>query len=75
MPYKTTDQLPKSVKDNLPFHAQEIYKESFNNAWKQYKDPEKRDARSSREKTSHKVAWNSVKTTYVKNSEGKWVEK
>jgi len=29
-------QLPDSVKNNLPKHAQEIYKETFNSAEEQY---------------------------------------
>jgi cation transport regulator len=32
MPYKELKDLPEQVKDNLPKHAQEIYKEAFNNA-------------------------------------------
>ena len=31
MPYKSINELPKQVKDNLPKHAQEIYKEAYNN--------------------------------------------
>ena len=30
MPYKQITQLPDNVKNNLPKHAQEIYKEAFN---------------------------------------------
>ncbi len=32
MPYKQITQLPGGVKNNLPRHAQEIYKEAFNSA-------------------------------------------
>jgi len=35
MPYERIIDLPESVRNNLPKHAQEIYKEAFNNAWKQ----------------------------------------
>ena len=42
MTYETIDELPKSVRSNLPKHAQEIYKEAYNNAWKEYSDPEER---------------------------------
>ncbi|SUX85493.1 cation transport regulator [Citrobacter koseri] len=38
MPYKTKSDLPESVQDVLPAHAQDIYKEAFNSAWEQYKD-------------------------------------
>lgn len=36
MPYKTINDLPDSVKDNVPEHAQEIYRAAFNSAWEQY---------------------------------------
>jgi cation transport regulator ChaB len=39
MPYKSLVELPASVRDNLPKHAQEIYKEAYNSAWDQYADP------------------------------------
>lgn len=35
MTYPRLRDLPKSVRDNLPKEAQEIYREAFNNAWEQ----------------------------------------
>jgi cation transport regulator len=75
MPYQTTQELPESVKDNLPDHAQEIYKEAYNNAWEQYKDPTKRRGDADREETAHKVAWSAVKDSYEKDEDGKWKQK
>jgi cation transport regulator len=74
MPYESRSELPKQVKDNLPKHAQDIYKEAYNSAWDQYKDPEDRRDDSSREEISHKVAWNAVKQKY-KKVEGQWKRK
>lgn len=74
MPYDTLDALPDSVKENLPKHAQEIYKEAFNSAWDEYADPEERHGDVSREETAHKVAWAAVKHRYEKK-DGKWIEK
>jgi cation transport regulator len=65
MPYKNRSELPDSVKDNLPDHAQGIYKEAFNSAWEQYDHDEER---------SHRVAWGAVKESYHKNDDGKWVK-
>ena len=42
MPYKSLNDLPESVRRNLPEHAQKIYLEAFNNAWDQYAKPEDR---------------------------------
>jgi cation transport regulator len=33
MPYEKKSDLPDGVRDNLPLHAQDISKESFNSAW------------------------------------------
>jgi cation transport regulator len=74
MPYKTLADLPESVRDNLPKHAQEIYKEAYNSAWDQYKDPEERRGDASREETAHKVAWAAVKQSYEKKDD-RWVRK
>jgi cation transport regulator len=74
MPYNNLKDLPDSVKEHLPKHAQEIYKEAYNNAWNQYKDPEDRQGDSSREEVSHKVAWSAVKQSYEKK-DGKWRKK
>jgi cation transport regulator len=37
MPYRTNQELPDSVKDNLPSHAQDIYREAFDSAWDEFK--------------------------------------
>lgn len=74
MPYDTRSDLPDSVKDNLPKHAQEIYKEAYNSAWEQYEDPEDRRDDASREEVSHRVAWSAVKEKYEK-CDGNWVAK
>lgn len=66
MPYKNLKDLPERIKDNLPKHAQEIYKEAYNNAWEQYKDPKERKGKATREEVSHKVAWAAVKQKYEK---------
>jgi len=75
MPYTKTTDLPASVKNVLPAHAQDIYMEAFNSAYDEYEDESKRSEDSTREETAHKVAWAAVKTTYRKASDGKWYPK
>lgn len=76
MPYQSIDGLPESVKNVLPLHAQEIYMEAFNSAWKQYDKPEERRGDASREETAHRVAWAAVKNKYEKDEKsGKWTER
>lgn len=72
MVYKKNSQLPESVKHSLPGRAQDIYRNAFNNAWGEYKDPNDRRGDANREETSHKVAWSAVKKAYHKASDGMW---
>jgi cation transport regulator len=67
MPYEKLADLPDSVRNNLPEHAQEIYQAAFNSAWEGYGQDEER---------AHRVAWAAVKEKYEKDEKtGKWVEK
>ncbi|HUX64632.1 putative cation transport regulator ChaB [Sulfuricella sp.] len=72
MPYQHIDELPDSVKNVLPNHAQDIYKEAFNSAWEEYKNPEDRRDDAGREEVAHRVAWSAVKNKYEKGTDGKW---
>lgn len=76
MPYKQLSDLPDSVRDNLPEHAQEIYRAAFNSAWDQYDRPEERRGNRSREETAHAVAWSAVEQKFEKDAKtGRWTEK
>lgn len=72
MPYKSTNELPDGVKHVLPAHAQDIYKEAFNSAYEEYKDPDERRDDASREEVAHRVAWSAVKKKYEKGDDDKW---
>ncbi len=72
MPYNTTGELPDSVRNVLPAHVQDIYKEAFNNAYDQYKDPEDRRDAADREEVAYRVAWSAVKKKYEKGDDDKW---
>ena len=67
MPYRTNRDLPPPVQHVLPPHAQDIYREAFNSAWKQYGEETDR-ARC------HRIAWAAVKRRYRKVDDGAWVE-
>lgn len=76
MPYRKVSDLPSSVRDHLPKHAQEIYLAAFNSAWEQYADPEERRGDDTREEVAHKVAWAAVKNEYEKDeASGDWKKK
>ena len=65
VPYEELDDLPDSVKRNLPKHAREIYRAAYNSAEDQYDEEDRR----------HRVAWSAVEQKYEKNENGEWVEK
>ena len=65
MPYERRTDLPDSVQDHLPAHAQDIYKEAYNSAFDQYDQDESR---------AHAVAWAAVKRQYHKGDDGDWHE-
>lgn len=75
MRYERRDQLPEPVRDHLPEHAQEIYRQAFNHAYEEYADPAKRHSGGTREGTAHAVAWAAVEHEYAKGSDGQWVRK
>jgi cation transport regulator len=72
MPFKSNTDLPDNVTNVLPAHAQDIYREAFNSAYDEYKDPEDRRGDAGREETAHKVAWSAVKQKYEKGDDGNW---
>jgi cation transport regulator len=63
MPYASNDDLPPSVADHLPDHAQDIFREAFNHAWA---------AHGGDEATAFRIAWAAVKRSYHKVGD-RWV--
>jgi cation transport regulator len=66
MPYRTNVDLPASVRNHLPVHAQDIYREAFNHAFAAHAG----DTRQ--EEIGHRVAWAAVTRSYVKMGD-QWV--
>jgi cation transport regulator len=60
MPYHVNTDLPPRVRDHLPEHAQDIYREAFNHAYAAHAGERDREMRS------HIIAWSAVKHSYVK---------
>ncbi|GAB6850002.1 ChaB family protein [Paraburkholderia kururiensis] len=68
MPYASNDDLPPSVRNHLPPHAQDIYREAFNHAFAAHAgDPD-------HEEIAHRIAWAAVKRSYVKDGD-MWVRR
>lgn len=68
MPYQTNDELPPPVKNHLPSHSQDIYREAFNHAFAAHVgDPRQEEA-------AHRIAWAAVKRSFLKLGDS-WVRK
>ncbi|HEX3992855.1 MAG TPA: ChaB family protein [Acetobacteraceae bacterium] len=65
MPHAVNDDLPPSVTNHLPPHAQDIYREAFNHAWQRH---------PADEATPHRIAWAAVKRSYRKAGD-EWVRR
>lgn len=66
MPYASNSDLPPSVRQHLPGHAQDIFREAFNHAWSEYaEDPR-------REEIAFRVAWAAVKKAGFVRVGRKW---
>jgi cation transport regulator len=64
MPYERNADLPASVRAHLPSRAQDIYREAFNHAWREYWVGER---------LAHRIARSTVKRGYLKNAAGRWI--
>ena len=68
MPYAVNADLPPSVRNHLPEHAQSIFREAFNHAYAEHEgDPRQEEA-------AFRIAWAAVKRGYEKIG-NEWVEK
>ena len=64
MPYANNSDLPDRVKNHLPNHAQDIFREAFNHAYEEYGNDEER---------AFRVAWGAVENKYEKDEKtGQW---
>lgn len=55
MPYRTSADLPASVRAHLPDHAQDVYHEAFNHAFAAHA------GEGRQEEAAHRIAWAAVK--------------
>lgn len=66
MPYRANNDLPPSVRNHLPAHAQDIYREVFNHAYAAHA------GEIDQERRAHMIAWAAVKRSYAKQGNS-WV--
>jgi cation transport regulator len=68
MPYYFNSDLPAPVRNHLPEHAQDIYRNAFNHAYAAHAGELRQ------EEIAHRIAWAAVKRSYVKQADT-WVRR
>jgi cation transport regulator len=63
MPYAANSDLPASISNHLPEHAQDIFRSAFNHAY----DKHSGDPRQ--EEIAFRIAWAAVKRGYEKSGD------
>jgi len=62
-PYRTSSELPPSVRRRLPPHAQEVFRATYNRCLEEYEDVEH----------ARRMAWGAVARGYRERQDGTWV--
>jgi len=62
-PFATNADLPVSVKNRLPAHAQEVFRGAYNRCLEEFGDVEH----------ARRMAWGSVSRLFREKSDGTWV--
>jgi cation transport regulator len=66
VPYRSNADLPATIRQHLPSHAQDIYRAAFNHAFAAHTND------MQQEEIAHRIAWAAVKRFYVKDDH-RWV--
>ena len=70
MRYENKSQLPPTIRDVLPEHAQELYLQAYRKAWDEYEEGQ---GYLSRETMAHQQGYTAVRHEYVQDrGTGKW---
>jgi cation transport regulator len=70
MTYQTVAELPTSIRDELPEHAQEIYRAAYNLTIEEHRaaDHDEHDLQA----IADQAAWQRVQMEYERDETGKW---
>lgn len=72
MTFDHRKSLPAVLQQSLPPEAQELYRQEYNNIWKQYQHTFTDVDALSAEELAHRKAWGKVKLHFVKGHDGSW---
>lgn len=76
MRYDKNSDLPDDIKKDLPIHAQDIYRKTFNGAWDQYEETKTVvNVEESRAANADKAAWDAVHERFYVNEFDEWVHR
>jgi cation transport regulator len=73
VPYESIQALPEQLRQNLPLRAQQIYRDAFNAAWRQYIDFLSDAHPAALEEAVSRSAWAAVRRHYWRDgATGRW---
>jgi len=75
MSYESNTDLPAKIAKVLPDHAQDIYREAYNDAYDEIKQPVGDKDEVGRDDSAARLAWEAIKDNYHKGMDGKWYPK
>lgn len=70
MRYESVEDIPETLQDVLPEEAQQIYLETYQEAWDEYEEGE--GGELSRDGVAHRQAMHAVRQDFVQSKDGKW---
>ncbi len=68
-PYPSLDELPEGVRRRLPVDGQQLYFDTFNEAWQRYADPAARPTDEPPAVLAHRAAWRAVRAEFEADAE------
>jgi cation transport regulator len=70
MIYSTVTELPKTIRDELPEHAQEIYRAAYNLTVEEHRAADHSEHKL--QEMADQAAWQRVKMEYEQDDTGQW---
>lgn len=72
MSYSTVTELPKAIRDELPEHAQEIYRAAYNLTIEEHRAADHDQDEHELQEMADQAAWQRVQMEYDRDDTGKW---
>ena len=75
MTFRHRRELPEALQQMLPLDAQEMYLETYNKVWRDYRAGKVAYYAGSRQEVAHRKAWAKVRQNFYRATSGDWRRK